>query len=405
MASKQRENLLCPICQEMYENPVILTCEHSFCIYCLKTNWADRKTTECPICKRRYSKELPPLHFALKMECDELRTLGSELVCSLHAQKHFFCLDELQLVCSICRDSETHKHRFQLTEEAGQESKKSLQDILKPLKKKLRLIHEVEGSCDQTANHIKYQAESTARRIKEGFKKLHLFLEEEEEARLNVLREEEEQKNQMMKEKISVLSKHISDLSGILRSTDKELKAQFLLNYKETVEKIQQHPLPDDPGPISGALINEARHLGNLSFNVWNKMKEMVSYTPVILDPNTAHPKFSLSENLTSLRKGEGKQELPDNPERIDHLIFVVGSESFISGCHSWEVEVGDNGAYVLGVLAGSDRRKGVILSRLWRLMFCNGEHKSISPSDTGSDISVMENPRRIRVLLDCDGG
>ncbi|KAM4712352.1 nuclear factor 7, ovary-like [Anableps anableps] len=410
MASNQREDLLCSICQKIYVNPVTLTCEHSFCSSCLKTNWAERETTECPVCKRRSSKTKPPPNFALKMECDEARASGSEPVCRLHAEKlSFFCLEEQQLLCSVCRDSETHsEHRLQLAEEAGQESKKTLLAVMKPLKKRMRLIHEVKGSCDQTVDHIKVQAESTAKRIKEEFKKLRQFLDEEEEARLNALREEEEQKSRLMAEKIGALREEISELSAIIKATEKAMTAQtvqFLLNYKETVERIQQQPVPDDPELIAGALIDEARHLGNLSFNVWNKMKDMVSYSPVILDPNTAHPDLTLSDDLTGLRQGQGKQELPDNPERIDHFISVVGSESFTSGCHSWEVEVGDNDAYVLGVLAGSDLRKRVIWSTLWRLMFCNGEYKTLSPSDTGSDVSVKENPRRIRVLLDCDGG
>lgn len=67
------------------------------------------------------------------MECDQIRTLRPEPVCSLYAEKlSFFCLDEQQLLCSVCRDSETHsEHRFQRAEEAGQESKKTLADSLK----------------------------------------------------------------------------------------------------------------------------------------------------------------------------------------------------------------------------------------------------------------------------------
>lgn len=344
------------------------------------------------------------------MECDEARASRPEPLCSLHAEKlRWFCLDEQQLLCSVCRDSETHsEHRLQLAEEAGQESKKTIQDSLNPLKKRMRLIREAKGSCDQIAGHIKVQAENTARRIKERFNRLRQFLDEEEEARLNALMEEEVQKSEMIQEKIRALSKQISHLSGVIRTTETELETQnvcFLMEYKETMERIQQQPLPDVPEIASGTLMDEARHLGNLSFNVWSKMKDLVSYTPVILDPNSAHPDLTLSEDLTGLRQGQGKQELPDNPERIDHFVSVVGSESFSSGCHSWEVEVGDNDAYVLGVLAGSDVRKGVIWPALWRLMFCNGEYKTLSPSDTGSDVSVMGNPRTIRVLLDCDEG
>ena len=48
--------------------------------------------------------------------------------------------------------------------------------------------------------------------------------------------------------------------------------------------------------------IHVARHLGNLSYRVWEKMKAVVSWTPVILDPSTAYPKPGmLSDDLTSV--------------------------------------------------------------------------------------------------------
>ncbi|XP_070848086.1 nuclear factor 7, ovary-like [Chaetodon trifascialis] len=405
MASASELDLSCPVCRDILKDPVMLSCKHSFCRDCLQKFWTDKNTSECPVCKRRSSMEIHPF-FTLRSPS----AAKSEQLCHLHSEKlDVFCVDDQQLVCSVCRDSDAHgSHRFQPVDEAALERKKMLRDSLKPLRAKLRRIHQVKGDCDQSAEHIKVQAESTVTRIKEEFKKLHQFLEEEEEARMDALRAEEEEKSQKMKETIGALSREITALSQTIRATEEKLRAadaSFLQSYKAAEERVQQQPLPRDPQLVPGALIDVAKHLGNLTFNIWNKMKEMVSYSSVILDPNSAHPDLILSEDLTGVAQGQRGQQLPNNPERIDHFFSAVGSEGFNSGSHSWEVEVGDNTAFVLGVLTESIQRKGVISSGLWRLMFCGGEYKVLSPMDAGNDVSVMKNPKRIRVHLDWDRG
>ncbi|XP_062335879.1 nuclear factor 7, ovary-like [Osmerus eperlanus] len=412
---RPEEDLSCPVCRDIFTDPVILSCSHSFCKACLQEYWKHSKSQECPLCRRRSSKLEQPCNLVLKNLCESFLqqrrqrdSAGSEVLCSLHTEKlKLYCLQDKQPVCLVCRDSRKHKnHDCSPIDEAAQDHKEELQPALKSLKMKLEVVNEVKKNCDQTAEHIKIQTQHTEWQIKEEFQKLYQFLQEEEEARIAALRDEEKQKSQIMKEKIEELNREISTLSHTIRAIEEELRAEdisFLQNYKDTVKRTQSTL----PGPqlVSGALIDVAKHLGNLTFRVWEKMQDILTYTPVTLDPNTAHPLLILSEDLTSVRWSQEEQQIPDNPERLNNVGLVLGSEGFNSGTHSWDVEVGDSTDWLLGVLAESVQRKGDIEDGYWGIWFNNGTYKAHSSSDAGTVLTVRQNPQRIRVQLDWDRG
>ncbi|XP_047447553.1 zinc-binding protein A33-like [Mugil cephalus] len=184
-----------------------------------------------------------------------------------------------------------------------------------------------------------------------------------------------------------------------------ETQVPFLSSYKATQTRAKAQCSLSDPQLVSGALIDVAKHLGNLAFRVWEKMKEKVHFSPVILDPNTAHPRLYLSDDLTSVRRGDTDQQLPNNPERNTNYANVLGSEGFSSGKHSWEVEVGDHRSWIVGLVKESVDRKGECPASpeygFWCLWHRDGKYTN----GLSQTVTVKKSLQRIRVQLDYDRG
>lgn len=331
----------------------------------------------------------------------------SEDFCTHHSEKlKLFCVDHQCPVCVICRDSKAHSgHRFKPVDEAAREYGQETQDALALVLEKRQTFEKVKENYDRTAKHILVQSLQTERQIREEIKKLHQFLEEEERVRIAALKKEEKQKTRVMTEKIKDVEKEIQSLSETIQSTIKDLESgevPFLNSYVLTVEKIHLSLLLDDPKLIPGALIDQTKHLGNLRFHVWTNMKDLVSFSPVILDPNTAHPDLVLSHDLTGLRRDE-KQEVPENPERILSYPAVLGSEGFDSKTHIWDVEVGDGPVWGVGVSekptsTGTDKKPTLL-----KISLCDDKYTADSSQNASTALAIKTKPRRVRVHLDCD--
>ncbi|XP_064872876.1 zinc-binding protein A33-like [Oncorhynchus nerka] len=467
-SSLPEDRFSCPICCDIFKDPVVLACGHSFCEVCQQEYWADKKPWKCPVCRRRFPVAMtqPPRNLALNDACEaflqerrqrasagseiqdrsqrassgseiqhgsqrassgsevlcsqrassgseiqdgsQRASSGSEVLCSLHGEKFkLFCLKDKQPVCLVCRDSKVHKsHDCVPVDEVVQDLKEELHTALKPLQKNLEVFNNVKLACDKTAEHMKSQVQHTEKQIRKEFEKLHQFLRDEEAARIAALREEEEQKSQMMRKKIDEMSRKISYLSDAIRTIEEELKDEdisFLQNFRTTKE-ISQYTLLD-PQLVSGVLIDKAKHLGNLQFRVWEKMLGILKYTPVILDPNTAHPSLSVTDDLTSVRRPGTSQQFVNNPERFMRYTNVLGSEGFSSGIHSWELEVGDHPDWVLGVAKESIDRKRERDATPKNGMWCISQHGGKYIGGGGDIIALKRRPQRIRVQLDYNRG
>lgn len=110
------EDLNCPVCWDIFKDPVILACTHSACKDCLTKFWEGKDSRDCPLCWKKTPIEAPLLNLALKNLCEAFLQERNKraLVCCQHKLKlELYCQEHKEPVCSVCRDSKEHQnHNF-----------------------------------------------------------------------------------------------------------------------------------------------------------------------------------------------------------------------------------------------------------------------------------------------------
>ncbi|XP_033930580.1 E3 ubiquitin-protein ligase TRIM35-like [Pseudochaenichthys georgianus] len=421
--SLQELDLSCSICCEIFRDPVVLKCSHSFCAPCLQQYWTrGTRSRDCPLC-RSQSVDDPVPSLTLKNLCDSYIQEGEGLedpagelysdpgeMCPLHGERlKLFCLQDKEPICVVCHTSRKHKqHDFCPVSEAVVDVKEKMKTALSSMHEKKDAFNNTKKQYENSVECIQLQARFVERRTREEFEKLHSFLLAEEEARMDALRGEEEHKSREMMQRIEEITRSIEYVSESIRVLEEEIASEgisILHKCKSTLSRAD-NPI-EDPVMAPGALVDVAQYLGSLNFHVWEKMGEIVKYTPVTLDPNTAAPWLILSDDLSSVCDSEEKQKMPDNPERFDPDTGVLGRESFTSGKHAWDVNVGDSTAWVVGLAKESVQRKEKVSSVLKNGYLCVYFYHKMYFAGTSplTRLNLKRNPQRIRVQLDCDKG
>ncbi|KAL1278677.1 hypothetical protein QQF64_025350 [Cirrhinus molitorella] len=302
-----------------------------------------------------------------------------------------------------------HKgHDCSPTEEAALDCKDKMSAAMKVLQHKLEVFSKARHSSAITLEHIKNQAQRVEKQMKDEFLKLHQFLYEEEKRRLLALKEEEECRVTAVRNRDDDNAQRIVCLTDMIRTMEQTINAEdltLLQNFKAIIDGTWS--TLQDPESMSGSLLDESKHLGNLKYKVWEKMQAVAPYSPVILDPNTAHPCLTLSEDLTSLRYNTLNQGLPSNPERFHISAEVLGCTAFSSASHSWEIEVGDNEDWILGLASERVKRDKEVPARpengFWTICLRDGQYRAMATPP--SPLKVEKKVQRVLVELNWDRG
>uniref|UniRef100_A0A673KEA7 Uncharacterized protein n=1 Tax=Sinocyclocheilus rhinocerous TaxID=307959 RepID=A0A673KEA7_9TELE len=339
------EDLQCPVCCEVFNIPVILSCKHSFCKTCIQTHWDRMGTRQCPLCRRTERSSRPPVNMALKLASDVFKKKPEQFMaksverCSRHnEQLKLFCRKDAELICIVCTSSRSHKnHEYCPIAEAASDImvRKHMLTCMK-----MRLSNPIHFY-----SNLQKQAAEIAAEVKQEYEKLHIILREEEAARLIVLQNESGSKTAMVREKLEEVNK------------------------KEVLLSV-----------IFPASVN--------------------------FDLNTAHPNLIIKDELTTISYGK-KQQLPDNPERCTSRMAVLAANSFNSGKQRWHVEVAYSKEWYVGVARESIKRKTAVFLNpkegFW--VISNNEESYWAQTSPCTRLTLKKPPQIITVELDYDKG
>ncbi|XP_077129975.1 nuclear factor 7, brain-like isoform X2 [Ranitomeya variabilis] len=422
------EELTCLLCSELFKYPVMVECGHNFCRNCIDKAWDGQESFTCPDCKevitdKRYTTNRALANLVKKTvgtSSSSLTPAKPKLAenCPEHDERlKLYCKDDGTLSCVICRDSLKHaSHNFLPILDAVGVYRTELSAIVAPLEEAQKVTEQLTDEQKEKVEQHKSNVSESRLHIVSEFEKMRAFFKEQEEKLLENLKEQGDNLLKEMEANVMKMQENQDNIRQTItmaneRADDTD-SISFLTGIKSFIEKCQEQQ--KDVMVAGNTLLSKdlchGTFKGPIQYAAWKLMKfSIVPYlSPMMLDPSTSHPNLILSDGLTSVKYGDNKLVLPDNPKRFSQCILVLGSQGFDSGRHYWEVEVGNKTAWDVGMASESSNRKGKIKlnpkNGYWAIWLRNGDaYKALeSPSRT---LILNAKPKRIGVYVDYEGG
>ncbi|XP_043942067.1 zinc-binding protein A33-like [Protopterus annectens] len=418
------EEFTCPVCLEVLNVPVMLECGHNFCKSCIDSVWESKKQPSCPECRQEctagkyaMNRLLANVIKSVQIQCQKEEgpnTCEKAQLCMEHnIRLDLFCQDDYILLCSLCVP-EHHGHTFLTLQKALDMYKDKLTTSLSYQQSSLKHFKEIMCQQEMKMSEITANARSLQLHITSEFAMLYQFLQQKEESLVQQLKKEKTEILREMEENLRKIKENINAFQESISNIQLQLQQQdaptFLKEIKSFVESLKNVQKEDDCQRVVAYNLSLGLYKGPLAYGVWKEMKSILSpgLSNLVLDTNTAHPNLILSDDLTSIKRGNKRQELPDYPKRFDICPFVLGLEGFISGRHYWEVEVKNKTGWCVGVAKESINRKGYIIpspeNGYWTLYLGN-QNKYVVCKTPRKYIKLWEKAQRIGMYLDCEGG
>lgn len=410
--------LTCPICLQLFSEPVSLPCGHIYCLGCLQTMGEGLDQLSCPECQTTYSGT-NALVKNFKM-CNIVETYKATASAASNpsaggqvtedsgdscatGQSNSKCLQKVEAgdlqgslgksnsqISANLLDAEQTKSQSngEMNEPklklAGQISELSLK--LKSAKGLLKKVEELEKEAAIANSNLRKKASTLLGQMMESLQMystrvMELIEEElgpgEEGLRFQVSQASEltsQLREAMASAEPLLREESVSEFNDKLQMLQPNIEKQLAKPVKEDQDLVESQITPTQACPKLEALNTNLRdRFGEIQRSLRNTFNP----SEVTFDPETLHPNLLLSEDLKTVTFSASKQPYPPSPQRFTSFFQVLSSQSFSEGEHCWEVDF-EGSPWIIGVCYSTKLDRSGMASALessrssWCLMWHN---------------------------------
>ncbi|CAB1318564.1 unnamed protein product [Coregonus sp. 'balchen'] len=330
----------------------------------------------------------------------------SELCMEHESDLDWFCISEQKLICSHCAIVGSCQGRT-VTPLASRVTavRNQLVDICEKMQLQAKRI-ELFINQTLTAKERALQVEASGAReqVVAQVSVVREAVEEEEQRLLEAVQREEERVEQCLLTQRA----HWGQALAMLTQTRTRLTSG-----QEIAERIEEAEGVGEPCDTDHLNLNTSCSDSKLMRGLWASaiLLGPTAYGSANLtfDERTVSSVLSLSEDLCTLTflPKRSRQSPPYDPARFDSWPNALGTLAISSGTHSWVIDVGESGAFKVGVCYASMGRKGSGNdSRLgynvqsWVLSKYDGDF-SFCHAGKNTPLHVVHKPKSLGLLLD----
>ena len=386
---KLEEQLTCPVCLDLYTNPKILPCHHSFCQECLEGLPQEREARgdtyylSCPTC--RQCTEVPregvgafPVAFHLnnlKEITQSLKNKASDpqqVTCNDHGKPlDMFCVTCEAVICHYCaiRTHEGHKHA--LVSDWYRKHYQMLHDSLKPVKGKKEALKKVLSDLAERQGEIRERGEGVLEEIREMVEEMIGILRQSERKLTEQVKRVTDAKLEVLSGQTKSAQTNLSLLEGIEDYVEQSLKTgtrqQVLSSKKQMMERMSEvttqinveelRPIEKDDLRLikeSAETLKSLHHIGTVSYTALQECKVKIfevekslkekkfSFSLSMEAPLVSVPVSSLRYSLVPVGKGDEPIDTTVTTTSTHSGVYRIHCNPSTHGTHTVKVQVYD---------------------------------------------------------------